>query len=336
VRLEGRIAGAVSVAKPALSFGQFIAAARRKTLMVGLTSVVAVLLLVIIVSVWLVRPFGLVGDYLRYVRHERHLSLPRLGRRAIGTIGAAYDEMRDALAGRHFVGDYVQTLTHELKSPLSAIRGAAELLREPGMPEADRQRFIANVGRETQRIQELVDRMMELTALERRRTLGPTEIVPLRPLVQELAATAEAAGAPRHIAVQLDADSDVAVDGDPLLLRRAVGNLIDNAIDFSPEGGVIQIALTRKGRRVDIGIRDRGPGIPDFADAKVFEKFFSLARPHTQRKSTGLGLAFVKEIAELHSGRVSLTNAEGGGALAVLNLPVVNPPPMRPNGRLPL
>ena len=85
--------------------------------------------------------------------------------------------MRDALAGRHYVADYVQTLTHELKSPLSAIRGAAELLREPGMPEADRQRFIANVDRETQRIQELVDRMMELTALERRRTLGPTEPV---------------------------------------------------------------------------------------------------------------------------------------------------------------
>jgi two-component system, OmpR family, sensor histidine kinase CreC len=321
VRIDGRIVGAVSVAKPVLSFGQFIEAARRKTLMVGLTSVVAVLLLVVIVSAWLVRPFGLIGDYLRYVRRERHLSLPRLGRRALGTIGAAYDEMRDALAGRHFAADYVQTLTHELKSPLSAIRGAAELLREPSMPEADRQRFIANVGRETQRIQEIVDRMMELTALERRRTLGPTEPVPLRPLLQDLAASAEAAGAPRHITVQLDADSDVAVDGDPLLLRRAVGSLIDNAIDFSPEGGVVAITLTRKGRRLDISIRDHGPGIPDFADAKVFEKFFSLARPHTQRKSTGLGLAFVKEIAELHQGRASLNNAEGGGALATLNLP---------------
>jgi two-component system sensor histidine kinase CreC len=182
IRIDGRIVGAVSMAKPALSFGQFIEAARRKTLMVGLTSAVAVLLLVVIVSAWLVRPFGLLSDYFRTVRRERKLSLPWLGRRALGTLGAAFGEMRDALAGRHYVADYVQTLTHELKSPLSAIRGAAELLREPGMPEADRQRFIANVGRETQRIQELVDRMMELTALERRRTLGPTEPVALRPL----------------------------------------------------------------------------------------------------------------------------------------------------------
>lgn len=325
VTIGGRIVGAVSVAKPAQSFGQFIDAARRKTLIVGATSVVAVLLLVVIVSVWLVRPFGLIGDTLRYARRQQPLSLPRLGRYALGTLGAAFDEMRDTLAGRHFVADYVQTLTHELKSPLSAIRGAAELLREPAMPEADRQRFIANVGRETERIQEIVDRMMELTALERRRTLGPTERVPLRPLLHELAASAEAAGAPRQVRVVLDADSDVAVDGDALLLRRAVGNLIDNAIDFSPDAGTVAITLQRKGRRVDIRIRDHGPGLPDYAGTRVFEKFYSLARPHSQRKSTGLGLAFVKKIAELHRARIHLGNADGGGALAVLNLPCAEP-----------
>ena len=326
VRVQGQIAGAVSIAKPALSFGQFIEAARRKTLLVGLTAGVSVLVLAIFVSLWLVRPFGLVTDSWRDVRRRRRLDFGLLGRRVIGSIGAAFDEMRDAIAGRHYVADYVQTLTHELKSPLSAIRGAAELLREPGMPEADRQRFIANVGRETQRIQELVDRMMELTALERRRTLGPTEPVALRPLLQDLAASAEAAGAPRHLRVTLEDGSDVRVDGDALLLRRAVGNLLDNAIDFSPDGGTIALALTRKGRRVDVTVRDHGPGIPDFAGAKVFEKFFSLARPHNKRKSTGLGLAFVKEIAQLHSGRVTLRNADGGGALATLNLPCADAP----------
>jgi two-component system sensor histidine kinase CreC len=169
--------------------------------------------------------------------------------------------------------------------------------------------------------------MMELIALERRRTLGPTEPVALRALLRDLASSAEAAGAPRHLRVQLDDGSDVTVDGDALLLRRAVGNLLDNAIDFSPEGGTVELTLTRKGSRVDVSIRDHGPGIPDFADAKVFEKFFSLARPHSKRKSTGLGLAFVKEIAELHRGRVTLRNADGGGALATLNLPCADAAP---------
>jgi two-component system sensor histidine kinase CreC len=325
IRVDNQIVGAVSVGKPVQSFGQFVDAARRKTLLVGATSVVAVLLLAVIVSVWLVRPFGLIADYVRYVRAQRSFSLPRLGRRALGAIGAAYDEMRDALAGRNYVADYVQTLTHEVKSPLSAIRGAAELLQEP-MPDPDRARFAANIVRETQRIQELVDHMMELTALESRRSLDATEPVALRPLLAELAASAEAAGAARAIRVEVRAGDDARVEGDAFLLRRAVANLIDNALDFSPAGGAVTLGLTAHRRTVDVTVRDQGPGIPDYAEDKVFEKFYSLARPHSRKKSTGLGLAFVHEIAELHQGRVTLANAADGGALATLSLPRLETP----------
>jgi len=315
------IVGAVSVGKPVQSFGQFIAAARQKTLLVGATSVLAVALLVAILSVWLVRPFGLLADYVRYVRAQRAFSLPRLSRRALGALGAAYNEMRDALAGRNYVADYVQTLTHELKSPLSAIRGAAELLHEPSMPPPDRERFVANIERETARIQELVDRMMELAALESRRALERCAPVSMRALLEERVASARDSGAPRRIRVELHAGAEATVDGDALLLQRAVGNLLDNAIDFSPDGGTVDVSLATGSRSLDISVRDHGPGIPDYADDKVFEKFYSLARPHNQRKSTGLGLPFVREIAELHGGRVTLRNAEGGGAVAVLSLP---------------
>ena len=323
VQVKQRIIGAVSVGKPVQSFGQFVDAARRKTLLVGATSVVAVLLLVVIVSVWLVRPFGLIADYVRYVREQRSFSLPRLGRRALGAIGAAYDEMRDALAGRNYVADYVQTLTHEVKSPLSAIRGAAELLQEPGMPQAERQRFLANITREAGRIQEMVDRMMELTALETRRSLDSVAPVALKPLLEELAGAAQDAAAPRGIRITVDASMDAAVEGDAFLLRRAVSNLLDNAVDFSPQGGEVELSLRVDARVVHIRVRDRGPGIPEYAQDKVFEKFYSLARPHSRKKSTGLGLAFVKEIASLHHGRIELANAPGGGALATLSLPRV-------------
>ena len=323
VRVADQIIGVVSVGKPVQSFGQFIDAARRKTLLVGATSVVAVLLLVVILSLWLVRPFGVIADYVRYVRAQRSFSLPRLGRRALGAIGAAYDEMRDALAGRNYVADYVQTLTHEVKSPLSAIRGAAELLQE-NMPEADRARFIGNIARETQRIQELVDRMMELTSLESRRALDRTEPVDLRALAAEVVSSAQASGATRGVHVELIAGDAINVEGDAFLLRRALANLLDNAIDFSPRDGVVTLALQRRGRSVDALVRDRGAGIPDYAGDKVFEKFYSLARPNSTKKSTGLGLPFVKEIAELHHGRVSLKNADGGGALATLSLPLAD------------
>ena len=317
---SGEIIGSLTVGKPVQSFGQFVVAARSRTLYAGVLSVLAVLVLGITVSVWLVRPFGLIADYARYVKTQSGFHPGRLLRRAWDLLRAAFDEMRDALAGRNYVADYVQTLTHEVKSPLSAIRGAAELLQEP-MEEAQRQRFLGNIQRETQRIQEMVDRMMELTALETRRVLDNVQPVALRPLLEELAHATQGVATQRGIRISVQAQADATVEADPFLLRRAVSNLLDNALDFSPEGGHIELGLQVQGRWAQITVRDQGPGIPGYAQDKVFEKFYSLARPHSKKKSTGLGLSFVKEIASLHRGRIELSNrpeAEGTGAAATL------------------
>ena len=311
VRAGGEIVGVVSVGKPVQSLNQFVAAARRKTMVVGATSVAAVLVLALILSLWLVRPFGLIADYVRYVRSQRSFSLPRLGRRALGTLGAAYDEMRDALAGRHYVADYVQTLTHELKSPLSAIRGAAELMQESGMPEADRQRFVANIGRETQRIQELVDRMMELAALEQQRRLPKVEPVSLRPLLEELAASAEASGAARGLRVELAAGDTAWVEGEAFLLRRALGNLLANALEFSPDGGTIHLALTAGPRSVSLSVRDHGSGVAADSFARLGERFFR-ADPARSAPGSGIGLALARAIAEHHGARLRFENANPG------------------------
>lgn len=320
---SGEIIGAVTVGKPVQTFGQFVAAARSRTLYAGLISVLAVLVLAVMVSMWLVRPFGLIADYARYIKAQQGFHPGRLLRRAWDLMRAAYDEMRDALAGRNYVADYVQTLTHEVKSPLSAIRGAAELLQEP-MEEAQRQRFLTNIQRETQRIQEMVDRMMELTALETRRVLDTVQPVALLPLLDELAHASQGVATQRGCRITVAASDDVTVEADPFLLRRAVSNLLDNALDFSPEGGHIELGLQVQGRWAQITVRDQGPGIPSYAQDKVFEKFYSLARPHSKKKSTGLGLSFVKEIASLHRGRVELKNRsekDGIGTIATLALP---------------
>ena len=142
-----------------------------------------------------------------------------------------------------------------------------------------------------------------------------------------LVASAQASGAARSIRVELAPGELAWVEGEAFLLRRAIGNLLANALDFSPEGGLVRVELLQRSRGVDIVVRDQGPGIPDYADARVFEKFYSLARPHSNKKSTGLGLPFVKEIAELHHGRVALRNGDGGGAVATLSLPAIEAPP---------
>jgi len=239
---------------------------------------------------------------------------------------AAAQEVRDAIAGRNYVHEYVEQLAHELKSPISAIRGAAELLQEPGMPVEQQQRFAASIARETRRLQEVVDRMMELTALESRRLLKDQQRVDLAPLLQELATGARAQAPALRVDVRVTAD--LAVEGDPFLLRRAIGNLLDNAVGFStPAGGDkpdIVLRLAREGGMARIEVRDHGPGVPSFAEDKVFDKFFSLARPGSSKRSTGLGLAFVREIATLHQGSITLGNAgDPPGALAVLRLPLL-------------
>jgi len=320
IRWGNEIVGMVSVGKPVQSFGQFVEDARTRTIGVFAGSALALAVLAVIASVWLVRPFGLTAGYIRWLRTQRGFHPVRMVRQAISMLRAAVGELRDAFTGRNTVADYVQTFTHEVKSPLSAIRGAAELLQEPSMPQPERVRFLGNITRETGRIQEIVDRMMELTALEARRVLDQTQAVALAPLLQDVAAGAQAAA--RGVRVQVAVPADATVEGDPFLLRRAVSNLLDNAIDFSPAGSEVLLALEPGARVARITVRDHGPGVPDYARDKVFEKFYSLARPGGRKKSTGLGLAFVREIAALHDGRITLANAPGGGAIATLTLPL--------------
>ncbi len=329
IRSGDSIVGVVTVGKPVRSFGRFVAAARDKIVLVGVGSAVAVVVLAFIASIWLVRPFGLVGDTARALVAGDRLSAGRGRWRRVATgvrrvpfaFGQAFRDMRDTLAGKSHVENYVQTLTHELKSPLSAIHGAAELLQEP-MPEDDRRRFVANIARETQRIRELADRMLELAVLEQRHRLDATAVVDAAVLGEDIASTSK--GAERGIRVTFVNETigrRPTIAGDAFLLRRALANLVDNAIEFSPPNGAVTVTLDANGPRVVFRVADAGPGIPDFAGDRVFEKFFSLPRPDTQKKSSGLGLAFVREIASLHRGTVALANGPHGGAVATLTLP---------------
>ena len=114
-----------------------------------------------------------------------------------------------------------------------------------------------------------------------------------------------------------------AMEGDAFLLRRALGNLLDNALAFSPPGGTVELVVEHTHGQVRFIVRDRGPGIPDYAHERVFERFYSLPRPHSGQRSSGLGLPFVREVMRLHGGEATLRNRPGGGAEAVLSLPAL-------------
>ncbi len=324
VRWNGSIVGVASVGKPVQSFGQFVEAARRNTLYVGVLSAIGAALMALMVSIWVVRPLGLMTDFVRYVRSQRRLNPAALARGAVGIVREGFEEMRDALSGRNYVADYVQTLAHELKSPLSAIRGASELLQDGTMAPDQRDQFLGNIARETQRIQEVVDRMMELTLLESRRSLARVEPIALGPLLDDVLVAARDAAAARRMTIVREPGAEADVEGDLFLLRRLLSNLLDNALDFSPDAGEVHVRLQAQGNRAVVSVRDQGPGVPEYAREKVFEKFYSLPRPGSGKRSTGLGLSFVRQIASLHHGRIELVNHPQGGALATLTLPLLD------------
>lgn len=111
------------------------------------------------------------------------------------------------------------------------------------------------------------------------------------------------------------------VHGDAFLLQQAVLNLLDNAIEFAPEGSTIEVLLKASDGNAEITIRDHGSGAPDYALPQLFDRFYSLPRPATGRKSTGLGLALVREVARLHGGEVGFNNHPEGGGVGWIRVP---------------
>jgi len=282
-----------------------------------------ILFLIAAVFLWLFRPIGRITEYARAIERGERPDKPRIGiGREVNTLAHALDSMRDALEGRRYAERYIQTLTHEMKSPLAAIRGAAELLDEE-MPLETRKRFLENIRAETSRSERLINRLLELSAIESRTHLDGAEELDLRGVValaiDHARPLAEAAGV--VLAHEAPA-TPILLRGDAFILRAAVTNLLENAIDFSPRGASVDIVVLEHAGHAELSIRDHGPGIPAYARERIFERFYSLRHHAAGRKGTGLGLTLVHEAAELHRGNITLGGAPGGGTLAQLSLPL--------------
>jgi len=321
IRVAGKIAGVLTVIKPTTNIAAFVSAAMPRIFRIGAISLASAIILGLGVSMWVTRQVGRLTRYANNVREGRRVPFPKLARTELKTMGIAFEKMREALDGRAYVEQYVEALTHEIKSPISAIRGAAEIMEDSSITTEQRIRFLSNIQSETHRIQGLVDRMLKLTELEGRRELGSRVPVALAAIVRTILDGAAPALAKKGLRVDSDVAETITVAGDPLLLDLAVSNLVQNAIDFSPRNGRIAVTCKRDGARIELCIDDEGPGIPEFARSRVFEKFFSLERPETGKKSTGLGLNFAKEVAALHGGSVDINNLPERGLRARLVLP---------------
>jgi two-component system sensor histidine kinase CreC len=317
---SGRLIGVLSVAKPNRVLQPFIERSQGIIARWGALLLGVALLTGLAAAWWLSRQLGLLRRYAQAVTAGERAVLPATAGE-FAELGQALETMRAKLEGKQYVEQYVHTLTHEMKSPLAAIRASAELLERP-LAEADRSEFVAGIRTQSDRLARMIDNLLALAAVEHRQRLENPAAVDVGALLAGVEDASRERLRARGQSLAIHAEPGLpAPRGDAFLLVQALVNLVENASDFAPDASRIQLDAHAEHGAVVLHVRDRGPGIPDYAAERVFERFYSLPRPGGGSRSSGLGLCFVAEVADLHGGDVTLRNRDEGGAEARLVIP---------------
>jgi signal transduction histidine kinase len=257
---------------------------------------------------------------------------PRVPVREIGLIGLSLALLLAIAALALRVGalarlrsDLASSVTHELRTPVTGIRLAAEtmLLGRARNPEAER-RSLARIVDESKRLQQLIDNVLHFSRAERRLTRVRSEPVELRPVVERAAADLSPLVAGRPIELLVEVPADLLVHGDGDALRQIVLNLLDNAVRYGPDRQTIRIGAERCDGEIGLWVEDRGPGIPPTDRQRVWDPFVRLERDReTAVTGTGLGLAVVRELVVAQGGRCWIEGAAGEdhGARVEIRLP---------------
>ena len=311
IQSGSEILGVVSVGKSVDSVAGFLQGSRLRIVASFLMSLALALLLSVIAAYWISRPVLDLSHWVRSLSTPSPETFPRLSTDEIGSLGGAFETLRKELEGKQYVERYVHNLTHEIKAPLTGIVGAAELLDDASLGAQDRSKLLSNIRSEARRLQDIAEKLLELASIEARERKIRAETFDLRLLLEEVVDGFEIQARSYGLMLKLDADENLSVTGERFLIWRAAANLVQNAIEFSPDGGEIVLLAKKTGAEVSIEVDDKGPGLPDYAVSRATEKFFSLERPRTGKKSSGLGLSFVSEVMRLHRGRLTLENRPG-------------------------
>jgi signal transduction histidine kinase len=220
---------------------------------------------------------------------------------------------------------FVSSVSHELKTPLTAIRMFAETLQLDRVDATTRAEYLDTIVNETERLTRLLNNVLDFSKIEEGRKAYRREAASLADVVR-IAARAMAYPLEQHgfvLRVEIDESlPPVSVDADAL--EQAILNLLTNAMKYSGSGRTIDLRLAREGREAIISVRDEGIGIPLADQARIFEKFYRISTPENQRiPGTGLGLTLVDHIVKAHDGSVQVDSAPGRGSVFSIHLPLL-------------
>jgi signal transduction histidine kinase len=219
--------------------------------------------------------------------------------------------------------DFVSLVSHELRSPMAAVIGAARTLQDRWrmLTAAQRESFLALIGDETARLAALVGDVLDTSRIEAGTFSYRFEEVDLGSLVDNAVESARLAQQDVRVVASIRGKLPP-IRGDRARLRQVLGNLIDNAVKYSPEGGEVRVSAATANGAVQIAVRDDGPGIPRAQQGRIFEKFGRVDIPGASKPGTGLGLFIARSIAETHGGSLEVSSGLESGSTFTLTLPV--------------
>ncbi len=222
--------------------------------------------------------------------------------------------------------DFVANISHELKTPITSIKGAVETLLDGAINNPqDAQRFLGIILKHADRLNSIVEDLLSLSRieLEAERARIALEAGKLKDTLEAAVQACETKAGARNVSIELTCAEDLVAKMNPPLLEEAVVNLLDNAIKYSEPGKPVQVAASQSDSEITIAVRDQGCGIANEHLPRLFERFYRVdkGRSPSERGGTGLGLAIVKHIAQAHGGRVSVESAPGKGSVFSIHIP---------------
>jgi PAS domain S-box-containing protein len=218
--------------------------------------------------------------------------------------------------------EFVNTVSHDLRSPLTYMRGYVTMVPMVGRVEAKQQEYLDKITAGIEQMTALIDDLLDLGRIEA--GVGIVrETASLSEMAREAVDAMQGLAAMRKTTLQLETHADVTLQGDRQLIKHAIANLIDNALKYTPAGGLVRVCIEERDGLAIVQVRDNGIGIAPSDQPRLFEKFYRIRRRDTlDVKGTGLGLAIVKSIAEWHQGRVWVESQLGQGATFTIALPI--------------
>jgi two-component system, OmpR family, phosphate regulon sensor histidine kinase PhoR len=237
-----------------------------------------------------------------------------------GAIGVFFDITRLERL-EHVRQEFLSNVSHELRTPLTAILAFVETLEAGGIEDQDRQRFLSIIRRNATRMHNLIDDILELSAIEAGNVQVKSEAVELHAVVSDVFISLAARAAARQVVLENEVDREALVFADARRLEQMLTNLVDNAIKFNRDGGRVTVRH-ENGSSDRVFVEDTGEGIPTQHLQRLFERFYRVDRARSREMGgTGLGLAIVKHLVRAHEGEITVESSLGEGSTFAIELP---------------